>query len=187
MAENIGKTCIKCLSIFSGNRCLNCNRNRAKEYYSRTKDIKSSKYIENREVILEDRAKRYKKNKIQHLAYMKNYRDTHKEKMSEIARNFRINNPNYSRITYHNRDKRIKENGGKLSKDLSEKLYILQKGICPCCNEVLGKYFHLDHIMPIALGGKNEDWNIQLLHQKCNNKKYAKHPIDFMQSLGFLL
>lgn len=41
--------------------------------------------------------------------------------------------------------------------------------------------------MPLALGGANEDWNIQLLRQRCNNQKKAKHPVDFMQSKGYLL
>jgi len=41
--------------------------------------------------------------------------------------------------------------------------------------------------MPLALGGKNEDWNIQLLRAECNSRKGAKHPIVYMQEKGFLL
>jgi 5-methylcytosine-specific restriction endonuclease McrA len=51
----------------------------------------------------------------------------------------------------------------------------------------LGDNYHLDHIVPLAIGGTNTDDNIQLLRQKCNQQKSAKHPIDFMQSRGFLL
>jgi 5-methylcytosine-specific restriction endonuclease McrA len=51
----------------------------------------------------------------------------------------------------------------------------------------LGDNYHLDHITPITLGGSNTDDNMQLLRQRCNNQKYNKHPIDFMQSRGFLL
>jgi 5-methylcytosine-specific restriction endonuclease McrA len=51
----------------------------------------------------------------------------------------------------------------------------------------LGDNYHIDHIMPLALGGSNTDDNIQLLRQRCNNQKCAKHPVDFMQSRGFLL
>lgn len=35
--------------------------------------------------------------------------------------------------------------------------------------------------------GSNTDDNIQLLCKTCNLSKGAKHPIDFMQSKGFLL
>jgi hypothetical protein len=41
--------------------------------------------------------------------------------------------------------------------------------------------------MPLALGGSNTDDNMQLLRAICNYHKYTKHPIDFMQSKGFLL
>lgn len=91
------------------------------------------------------------------------------------------------RIRRHNREARKRDNGGTLSKGLSEKLFKLQKGRCACCGLSLGDGYHMDHIMPIALGGPNTDGNIQLLRQRCNNQKCAKHPIDFMQSRGFLL
>lgn len=95
--------------------------------------------------------------------------------------------PEEARIYRQNRQARKRENGGVLSKGLVAKLFKLQKGKCACCREPLGDDFHLDHIMPLALGGSNTDDNIQLLRQRCNNQKHAKHPIDFMQERGFLL
>ena len=82
---------------------------------------------------------------------------------------------------------RILSNKGVLTNGLTAKLFVLQKGLCPCCAQPLGDNYHLDHIMPLALGGSNTDDNIQLLRQRCNRQKHAKHPIDFMQSRGFLL
>lgn len=94
-------------------------------------------------------------------------------------------NPNSSRIKYQNR--RVRKIG-KLSKGLAGKLFKLQRGKCACgCKQPLGTDYHLDHIMPLALGGTNTDDNIQLLRASCNHKKHAKHPIDFMQQRGFLL
>ena len=92
-----------------------------------------------------------------------------------------------SRINCQNRRARKIAVGGKLSKGLTEKLYKLQRGKCACCGKLLGDNYHLDHRMPIALGGANEDWNIQLLRSTCNHEKHAKHPIDFMQERGYLL
>lgn len=46
---------------------------------------------------------------------------------------------------------------------------------------------HVDHVMPLALGGSNGRRNLQLLCQPCNNRKHAKHPIDFAQQNGLLL
>ncbi len=62
-----------------------------------------------------------------------------------------------------------------------------QKGKCAVCRVKLVGLFHRDHIQPIVLGGSNWPWNIQLLCSPCNLSKSAKHPVDFMQSRGFLL
>jgi 5-methylcytosine-specific restriction endonuclease McrA len=96
-------------------------------------------------------------------------------------------NPKANRIRQQNRRALKGVNGGKLSKGLAEKLFKLQKGKCLCCKQPLGESYHLDHIVPLALGGSNTDDNIQLLRQQCNLQKSAKHPIDFMQQRGFLL
>lgn len=73
------------------------------------------------------------------------------------------------------------------SKGLAERLFRLQRGKCACCKKPLGSDYHLDHIMPLALGGVNEDSNIQLLRAKCNMQKHTVHPVEFMQQRGFLL
>ena len=96
-------------------------------------------------------------------------------------------NPEACRINRQNRRARQNEPMGILSHGLSEKLFRLQKGMCPCCSQPLGDNFHLDHIVPLALGGSHADGNIQLLRARCNLQKHAKDPIDFMQSRGFLL
>lgn len=97
-------------------------------------------------------------------------------------------NPISFRIKNQTRRARKQANGGEISIGLPEKLMKLQRGMCACgCKQPLGNDYHMDHIMPIALGGANTDDNIQLLRAKCNLRKSAKHPIDFMQSKGFLL
>lgn len=67
----------------------------------------------------------------------------------------------------------------KLSTDISARLYAKQRGMCPCCNRPLGRNYHIDHIMPIALGGTNTDDNVQLLRASCNAAKGASHPDAF--------
>lgn len=109
------------------------------------------------------------------------------ERNAETAAAWRAANPKLRIIWEQNRRSRKRASGGELSVGLSEKLFRLQKGKCACCRLPLGDDFHMDHIMPLALGGSNVDDNIQLLRKTCNLKKQAKHPIDFMQSRGFLL
>lgn len=101
---------------------------------------------------------------------------------------YNAENKEKSRIRVQNRRARVREACGSLSRNLAKKLFRLQRGKCACgCGQPLGDSYHLDHIMPIALGGANEDWNIQLLCATCNHQKSAKHPVDYMQQRGFLL
>lgn len=96
-------------------------------------------------------------------------------------------NPEACKIISQNRRARKNESGGKLSRGLTQKLFKLQRGLCPCCAQPLGDKYHLDHIVPLALGGSNTDDNAQLLRQRCNQQKHAQHPVEYMQSRGFLL
>lgn len=97
-------------------------------------------------------------------------------------------NPDSNRVKLQNRRVRKRESGGRLSPDLAKRLLKLQRGKCACgCRQPLGDDYHLDHIMPLALGGSNADDNIQLLRAECNLRKSAKHPVNFMQERGFLL
>lgn len=115
------------------------------------------------------------------------WREHHPERAAELARRWRQANPQQRRIQYHTRRARKNASGGKLSPGLALKLYRLQKGRCACCGAHLRSRFELDHIMPLALGGRNDDANIQLLLPECNNKKRARHPVDYMRSKGFLI
>lgn len=96
-------------------------------------------------------------------------------------------NPKAIRIHKQNRRARTLASGGQLSPNLHEKLFDLQKGKCPCCRLPLGDDYHLDHRVPLLLGGSNTDDNMQLLRAICNLQKGAKEPTEFMQSRGFLL
>lgn len=57
---------------------------------------------------------------------------------------------------------------------------------CAYCKTKQGP-FHLDHIMPLSLGGPHTADNVQALCQPCNQKKYNKHPLDFAHEQGRLL
>lgn len=110
-----------------------------------------------------------------------------KERAKAYSRRYRMEHREERLARKHIRRAKKRSSGGVLSKGLARRLFKLQKGKCACCRKPLGDDYHLDHIMPIALGGENMDHNIQLLRKECNLSKQAKHPVDFMQSRGFLL
>lgn len=104
------------------------------------------------------------------------------------AATFREKNREKVRVYTQNRRAKVRADGAKLSPGLAVRLLGLQKWRCACCRKPLGGgRYHLDHVTPIALGGRNHDRNVQVLCVSCNCSKGAKDPISFMQSRGFLL
>ena len=77
--------------------------------------------------------------------------------------------------------------GGHVPKGLKEKLRQRQKGRCGICLFPLRGMLHIDHILPVKLGGTNNPKNLQLSHRDCNLSKGATHPADYAQSIGRLL
>lgn len=109
------------------------------------------------------------------------------EKAKANAAAYLAKNPEKFKAASQNRRARKISAGGKLSSDLSSRLFVLQRGKCACCGLSLGDRYHMDHIVPLLLGGSNTDDNIQLLRARCNLQKSTKHPVDFMQERGYLL
>jgi len=96
-------------------------------------------------------------------------------------------NPGKVRAIRANRRARKRNAEGTHTAADIETLLTLQKGKCACCKTDIKDGYHVDHIMPLVRDGSNDRHNLQLLCQPCNLSKHAKHPIDFMQQLGFLL
>lgn len=174
------RKCKKCgCTVFVKNgksvRCKECQKRLVAEYVSRNLDK-----------VKERSAKWHEKNKAKNNARSAAYHVLNAEKIRERHKQWSKDNPEHCCRNSHNRRAKKLSIGGVLSNNLSEKLLILQKGRCACCRDQLKKY-HLDHIMPLALNGSNTDDNMQLLCPVCNHQKHAKHPIEFMQSKGYLL
>ena len=127
------------------------------------------------------------KNEDRRKEYVKRWNEENRERINFLQRERSKKNRDKQRVYENNRYERIKSSPGKLSSDIVNKLMKLQRGKCPCCGEPLGDDYHIDHIIPLSLGGSNTDENVQLLRAKCNLQKHSKHPIDFMRERGFLL
>lgn len=196
------KTCPKCQVPHDTPRCVPCAKAAAKIYYlknrdrildnirrwrtehaDRVKELNIRYRAENKEAMRAADREWYSKNKARvakrHSAWAKQNR----EHLCALA-------AKYHRI-YPERDinKRAKRRdavwGNGLPSGYIKHLYQRQNGVCPCCGRPLGDDYHLDHIMPIALGGMHAVWNVQLLRAECNMEKGAQHPDDFMWKRGF--
>lgn len=73
----------------------------------------------------------------------------------------------------------------KIEKDIN--LFLTQNNKCVYCNLHLAiTGYHIDHIMPLVLGGSNWINNIQLLCPQCNLKKHAKNPDIYEKEIGYI-
>lgn len=104
---------------------------------------------------------------------------------SRVYKTWHINNPNWVRLKGSRR--RAKVRAGTVSPNIIEQLLLSQDNYCNylwCNADLHFTGFHLDHIMPLALGGEHKDSNLQILCPSCNLSKHAKHPTKFFESLG---
>ena len=58
------------------------------------------------------------------------------------------------------------------------------EGICGICDEPVKGDFHIDHIIPLALGGEHSYTNVQLAHPLCNMRKGASLDYEQQPSVG---
>ena len=70
----------------------------------------------------------------------------------------------------------------KLSSDeyneLTIKLHNMQNGCCYICQQPIDLFLHktnIDHIVPLNTGGKDNESNFALTHEKCNKSKQDAH------------
>lgn len=166
-----------------------------RERYAKNNDAIRSRVkeyaIANKEKIKERRAEIYASNPEVVRERVNKYRVANLEKVKKAKAEYRIKNPEKVKalaiVSSHGRRARLKAAAGKLSRDIFQRLVVLQMGRCACCRvALLSAKPHLDHVIPLAAGGSNSDDNVQLLCSDCNLSKGKKDPVQFMQERGFL-
>lgn len=115
------------------------------------------------------------------------------EKHRETARRYRERNPELIRSFWENRRARKVSAEGSFGKEDVDRMLESQKRKCASCYERLAKkedgqlIYHIDHIQPLAKGGTNWPYNLQILCPSCNMRKSDKHPLDWAKENGKLL
>lgn len=155
---------------------------------------RQTRYQKNRDKILDQRKKYYESNKEKAKAY-------YEQNKGKIAENYHTNRDKFLSSTkvwkknnrdktsnYHRTRRARKRNteGSHTAADIQQ-LLVLQKSKCAVCHTSIKNSYHVDHVIPLALGGTNDKGNLQLLCPHCNLSKSAQHPVEFMQSRGMLL
>lgn len=129
----------------------------------------------------------YKENRQEMISRVSEYRANNQEAVREYRRKYAKENPEVVRTYARTRRARKAKVGGTHTPSDINNLRVLQKDKCALCLTSIKKHRHVDHIVPISRGGSNDKHNLQLLCAPCNQRKHAKDPIEFNQSLGLLL
>ena len=82
-------------------------------------------------------------------------------------------------IYARNRKARKVANGGTHTAQDVRDQYDRQKGKCFYCHIKVGDRYHVDHVVPLMLGGSDGPENLVIACVPCNAKKSYKHPMDF--------
>jgi 5-methylcytosine-specific restriction endonuclease McrA len=115
------------------------------------------------------------------------FRDRINRQAAPARKRWKKNNPEARRIHCRTRRARMAGVGGTHTAAEVEAIHARQKFRCAECGTSTKKKRHVDHIIPIALGGSNAAFNLQILCPLCNDRKGAKHPIEFAKLKGRLL
>jgi 5-methylcytosine-specific restriction endonuclease McrA len=109
-------------------------------------------------------------------AATKRYREAHPELCKKRLRDWRKSNPALVRHYTQQRRARTSDSEGTITIEQVESLYNKLGGKCGACRKKLNGTYHLDHVMPLSLGGKHVIDNADILCPKCNQRKHATHP-----------
>lgn len=178
------------LAVMAGwRRCITCGAEKPpSEFYGypyTTNQGKRSYRLDSRckPCGRERRRKRYRENPERDLAASRAWKVRHRDDQVEYTRQYRRAKPEVKRLS---EAKRRKAGAKHVTADWILELKRWQRNKCAECRRRLAKY-HIDHIMPLSLGGIHEKANLQLLCPSCNRAKSAHHPIDWAQQQGRLL
>lgn len=134
----------------------------------------------NKTKISEHKKAYYAANREKYLQARKNYCLAHTESVKQQSKDWYANNP--LRAQALGATKRARRRGRinsatvrALPRNYVDALVRHQSGLCNYCGAQLKKP-HIDHIMPLALGGLHALENLQLLCPTCNLKKGVLHP-----------
>jgi len=142
------------------------------------KKYQAEYYKNNREYILSNVKERSKKNIDQLKKYKKHYYHNNIGAIKSKAKEYRKTEKGklQKRISSNKRMalKKSTTDGSVTAKAISYMMYE-QKGLCVICEKIIYEKYHIDHIKPLAKGGKHIIGNIQLLCPFCNISKSDKY------------
>lgn len=153
--------------------CVQCNRDRAAAWYYSNTERAKARITEYRKA----RSEQYRE-------YGAKFRALYPNRKKLAGTKWQSSNPVKRLISQNRRRARQRSVGGEFTEEDVSRLLIAQSGRCNWCGQCLDEHFHVDHIIPMIKGGRNDAMNICLACPPCNTRKGAKLPSQFMAELA---
>ena len=135
-------------------------------------------YAANRTAVNKKQSAYYFAHADERKSYAGNYRKLHYKEIAEYNREYGDSHREANRE--RRKIRRLNKTYGKAD---IEAIRAAQGNRCYICHKKLGQKYHIDHFIPLALGGSNDAGNLRLACPKCNLSKGARHPHE----LGLLI
>ena len=126
-------------------------------------------------------------NRLRNAEQCRSWHVANRERVIERQRRYFADHPEVHRANRSNRRARIRGNGGThTAADIAAQRK-RQKGVCfwrateecQARGGKLGRRWHVDHVVPLALGGSNGPENLVIACPTCNCSKGHSHPMDW--------
>jgi 5-methylcytosine-specific restriction endonuclease McrA len=119
---------------------------------------------------------------------IRRYREDNREFCLESTRKWRatVKGKAVCKVIYAKRRLMERSADGTFTSDDVVGMLFSQEAKCVYCKACLLDAYHVDHILPLKLGGSNSPENLQLLCPSCNLRKSARHPDIFEREIGYV-
>jgi 5-methylcytosine-specific restriction endonuclease McrA len=128
----------------------------------------AAKYQKRKPIALAQSAEKYASDPAVVKARVRAWKKANPETAAAIRRNYKA--------------RKRAASGSHTGEDI-QRLFMSQNMQCAICQCELNNKWHVDHIMPLRLGGSNDAGNLQLLCVRCNTSKGGKHPADYARHI----
>ena len=149
--------------------CDECRRGIKRSQYQNTKEWYQKYYVENKE---------------RKQSLCKAWNEKNRDKRREYTRIFQANNHQRVKKSRIASEAKRRSVDGKFDDCHIQEIGNLQNWLCNNCQCDISSKYHIDHVIPIALGGTSWPENLQLLCPPCNMKKRCKSPSDWDMENG---
>ena len=174
--DGLDSQCKSCVKAYS--------RSYGRDHREQRKEAWSAYYAENSDRLNASTRARYHEIKGDFLPALSTYRMENRAHFREIEKRWADANREKIRTKNNAYSERFRSAAGQHSKRDLERILQDQDWKCKYCRKSLLDGKHLDHWMPLSLGGSNDPSNLQYLCVRCSTRKGAKHPVEFERSIA---